>query len=72
MDIRLPVWPSKLMVPVALSVLWLRLVIQTFDYARLVAYPDATPIAVPVLETAEEQAKAEIEEALGREGRTGA
>ncbi len=49
MDIRLPVWPSKLMVPVALSVLWLRLVIQTCDYARLVVYPDATPIAVPVL-----------------------
>jgi C4-dicarboxylate transporter, DctQ subunit len=72
MDIRLAVWPSKLMVPVALSVLWLRLVIQTCDYARLVAYPDATPIAVPVLETTEEQAKAEIEEALGREGRTGA
>lgn len=82
MDIRLPVWPSKLMVPVALSVLWVRLVIQTVDYARLVAYPDAVPIAVPMLETTEEQARAEIEEALGREdaerqipereGRTGA
>ena len=72
MDIRLPVWPSKLMVPVALSVLWVRLVLQSCDYARLVAYPDAVPIAVPVLETPEQQAKAEIEEALGREGRTGA
>jgi C4-dicarboxylate transporter DctQ subunit len=71
MDIRLPVWPSKLMVPVALSVLWLRLVIQTFDYARLVVHPEAPPIAVPMLETTEEQARAEIEEALGREGRTG-
>jgi hypothetical protein len=60
------------MVPVALSVPWVRLVLQTCDYARLVAYPDAVPIAVPVLETPEEQAKAEIEEALGREGRTGA
>ena len=72
MDIRLPVWPSKLMVPVALSVLWLRLVLQTCDYARLVAWPNAVPIAVPKLETPEEQAKAEIEEALGREGRSGA
>jgi TRAP-type C4-dicarboxylate transport system permease small subunit len=72
MDIRLPVWPGKLMVPLALSVLWLRLVIQSLDYARLVRYPDAAPIAVPTLETAEQQARAEIDEALGREGRTGA
>ena len=72
MDIRLPVWPAKLMVPVALSLLWIRLLIQIIDYARLVAYPDAMPIAVPMLETPQEQAKAEIEEALGREGRTGA
>jgi TRAP-type C4-dicarboxylate transport system permease small subunit len=70
MDIRLPVWPAKLMVPVALSVLWLRLLIQTLDYARLVRFPEAAPIAVPMLETAEQQAKAEIEDALGREGRT--
>jgi C4-dicarboxylate transporter DctQ subunit len=72
MDIRLPIWPSKLMVPVALSVLWIRLVLQSIDYARLVMHPDAKPIAVPMLETPEEQARAEIEEALGREGRTGA
>ena len=72
MDIRLPVWPGKLMVPVALSVLWLRLVIQSLDYARLVRYPDAAPVAGPTLETAEQQARAEIDEALGREGRTGA
>ena len=26
MDIKLPTWPAKLMVPLALSVLWLRLV----------------------------------------------
>ena len=68
MDIRLPVWPSKLIIPIALSVLWVRLVTQICDYARLVAYPEATPIAVPVLESPEEQAKAEIDEALGREG----
>ena len=71
MDIRLPVWPAKLMVPVALSVLWLRLLLQTCDYARLVRYPNATPIAVPMLETAEQQARNEIEDALGREGRSG-
>ena len=67
MDIKLPVWPSKLMVPFALSLLWLRVVLQIVDYARLVRWPDAEPVAVPKLETVEEQAKAEIEEALGRE-----
>jgi C4-dicarboxylate transporter, DctQ subunit len=67
MDIKLPVWPSKLAVPVALSLLWLRIVVQLVDYTRLVIHPHAPPIAVPKLETVEELAKAEIEEALGRE-----
>lgn len=66
MDIKLPVWPSKLLVPAALSVLWLRLLVQVADYARLVRYPQAEPLAVPKLETVEEQAKNEIEETLGR------
>jgi len=68
MDIKLPVWPSKFVVPFALSLLWLRIVVQLVDYMRLVRYPDATPVAVPQLESIEEQAKAEIEEALGRDG----
>jgi TRAP-type C4-dicarboxylate transport system permease small subunit len=66
-DIKLPIWPTKLLVPVVLVVLWVRLVLQVLDYMRLVRHPDATPIAVPVIETIEVQAKNEIEEALGRE-----
>jgi C4-dicarboxylate transporter DctQ subunit len=66
-DIGLPIWPTKLLVPVVLAVLWVRLVLQVFDYMRLVRHPDAQPIAVPVIETIEVQAKNEIEEALGRE-----
>ena len=66
-DIKLPVWPTKLIVPFVLAVLWVRLVLQSFDYMRLIRYPDAAPIAVPVIETIEVQAKHEIEEALGRE-----
>ena len=68
-DIKLPVWPTKLIVPFVLAVLWVRLVLQSIDYARLIRYPLATPIAVPVIETIEVQAKNEIEEALGREER---
>lgn len=66
-DIKLPVWPTKLIVPFVLAVLWVRLVLQSIDYARLIRYPLATPVAVPILETIEAQAQNEIEEALGRE-----
>jgi TRAP-type C4-dicarboxylate transport system permease small subunit len=66
-DIKLPVWPTKLLVPVVLVVLWIRLVLQSFDYMRLIRHPDAEPIAVPVIETIEVQAQNEIAEALGRE-----
>ncbi|MGD9882805.1 MAG: TRAP transporter small permease subunit [Reyranella sp.] len=66
-DIKLPIWPTKLLVPLVLGVLWVRLAIQSIDYLRLVRHPDAAPIAVPVIETIEVQAQHEIEEALGRE-----
>jgi C4-dicarboxylate transporter, DctQ subunit len=68
MDIRLPTWPAKLMIPLALSLLWLRLALQIGGYVRLVAHPDAEPIAVPRLVTIADQVKDEIAEALGREG----
>ncbi len=69
-DIKLPVWPTKLLVPFVLAVLWVRLALQAADYARLVRHPNAQPIAVPVIETIEVQAQNEIQEALGREEKT--
>ncbi len=70
-DIKLPIWPTKLLVPVVLAILAVRLLLQVLDYIRLVRHPDAEPIAVPVIETIEVQAQNEIEEALGREARDG-
>ncbi len=67
MDIRLPTWPAKLMVPLALSVLWLRLSLQICGYLRMIAHPEAQPVAVPKLITLETQVQDEIAEALGRE-----
>ncbi len=64
-DIGLPTWPSKLVVPLALSMLWVRLAIQALGYARLIFNPDAVPVAVPVIESVEEHARHEIEDALG-------
>lgn len=66
MDIRLPVWPAKLMVPIALSILWCRLVLQVVGYARMVGDNTRVPVAVPKLETIDDQVRGEIEEALGR------
>jgi len=67
MDIRLPTWPAKLMVPLALSVLWLRLSLQICGYVRMIAHPAAEPVAVPKLITIEAQVKDEIADALGKD-----
>ncbi len=60
-DIELLTWPSKLVVPVALSILLGRIILQVLGYLRLAIDPDRTPIAVPVLKSVEEQAEEEIE-----------
>ncbi len=59
-DIELPTWPAKLLVPVMLSVLLVRLAIQLLGYMRLTLHPDRTPVAVPVMKTVEQQAEEEI------------
>lgn len=61
-DIQLPVWPSKLLVPVSFSLLFLRLLVQLVAYVRLLLYPQAEPVAVPRTLGAEELAAREIEE----------
>jgi TRAP-type C4-dicarboxylate transport system permease small subunit len=66
MDIQLPIWPGKLAVPVAFATLWIRLLLQLIEYVRLALNPDREPRGVPVIHRAEDVAKAEIEEALGR------
>jgi len=68
-DAEYPLWPSKLLVPFAFSVLWLRLALQLLGYLRLAGQPDAQPVAVPHIESIEEIARREIEEALGAEER---
>ena len=62
-DAEYPVWPSKLVVPVAFAILWLRLLIQLAGYLRLVGSPDAEPVGVPRIATIEELARKEIEDA---------
>jgi len=52
LDIRLPLWPAKLLVPVAFTVLGLRLTLQLWGYGRALISGTSTPIAVPLLEDA--------------------
>ena len=47
-DAELPLWPSKLLVPVALTLLWFRLWLQLWGFLRLVKHPDADQIGVPI------------------------
>lgn len=53
-------WPSKLLVPVAFTLLLVRLSINFVGFVRLIGNPDAVPIGVPVIETVDDQAQHEI------------
>jgi len=48
MDIGLPLWPTKLLVPVGFSVLALRLGLQVWGYGRALVTGSNTPVAVPL------------------------
>jgi C4-dicarboxylate transporter DctQ subunit len=65
LDINLPTWPAKLVVPVALGVLALRLLLQIWGYARALRHGDALPVAVPLVENAADLAAREAESVLG-------
>jgi TRAP-type C4-dicarboxylate transport system permease small subunit len=58
-DIQLPTWPSKLMIPIAFAALALRLTIQFAGYVRLIINPKLEPIGVPLIVDVANQAKQE-------------
>jgi TRAP-type mannitol/chloroaromatic compound transport system permease small subunit len=66
-DIKLPVWPAKLVVPVAFSVLALRLCIQLTSYGKAIISGTSTPVAVPMIEDAATIAAREAAAVTGRE-----
>jgi TRAP-type C4-dicarboxylate transport system permease small subunit len=65
LDINLPTWPAKLVVPVALSVLALRLVLQIWGYVRALKQGGDSPVAVPLIEDAAAIAAAEAKSMVG-------
>ncbi|MBR9765515.1 MAG: TRAP transporter small permease [Rhodobacteraceae bacterium] len=64
-DIALPLWPAKLLAPVAFSVLALRLLLQLWGYTRALATGTTHPVAVPLVQSAAEQAAEEAEAVSG-------
>jgi len=60
-DISLPAWPSKLVVPIAFAVLILRLLLQAWGYARALFLGLENPVAVPLTLSVAEQARLEAE-----------
>ncbi|MFA3916236.1 TRAP transporter small permease subunit [Ruegeria hyattellae] len=61
MDIALPIWPAKLLAPVAFGVLCLRLVLQLIAYGRAFRDNEPRPVAVPLVADAATQAAMEAE-----------
>lgn len=51
-DIALPLWPAKLLVPVAFSILCLRLMIQIWGYGRALRHNLVEPVAIPMIKSA--------------------
>ena len=66
-DVNMPIWPSKLMVPLAFSVLIVRLFIQLAGFLRLFMHPNEQLIGVPRMETVDDMAQAEIDAGLAGE-----
>lgn len=68
LDAHVAVWPSKLIVPIALALLELRLLVNLWGYVRLVVLPDAEPWAVPKVMHVEDVAQEQVREVLGKIG----
>ncbi|MEP1522648.1 TRAP transporter small permease [Ascidiaceihabitans sp.] len=64
-DISIPIWPSKLVVPVAFAVLVMRLVLQAVGYGRALVLGLESPVAVPLNLSVAEQARIEAESLEG-------
>lgn len=64
-DAEYPVWPSKLLVPIAFAVWWIRLFIQLLGAIRLFRDPQLDPVGVVLMQSAAEHAREEIHETFG-------
>ena len=67
MDIALPIWPAKLLAPIAFAVLCLRLCLQIWAYGLAFWRNEERPVAVPLIADAATQAAMEAEHVSGHD-----
>ena len=60
-DIGLPIWPAKLIVPVAFGIMGIRLLLQLWGYVVAIGKGGDKPIGVPLMKSAAELAAEEAE-----------
>ena len=65
MDIALPLWPAKLLAPIAFGLLCIRLCLQVWAYIRAIITGEA--IAVPLVADAATQARMEADQLEGQD-----
>lgn len=65
-DIGLPIWPSKILVPIGFAILCLRLSLQSIGYIRALIFGLSKPVAVPLVRDPATLAAAEAENLVNR------
>jgi len=66
-DIALPIWPAKILAPIAFGVLSLRLMLQVWGFGRALISGAERPVAVPLIEDAAAQAAREAAQLSGHD-----
>ena len=62
-DAEIPWWPSKMLIPFAFGLLFLRMLLNFVGYVRMIFNPGAAPVAIPLIADVRELAKEEATEA---------
>lgn len=66
-DIALPIWPAKILAPIAFGVLTLRLMLQAWGFGHALITGAERPVAVPLIEDAATQAAREAAQLSGHD-----
>ncbi|KJS40710.1 MAG: C4-dicarboxylate ABC transporter permease [Roseovarius sp. BRH_c41] len=66
-DIGLPIWPAKILAPIAFAVLSIRLGLQLWGYGRAFVSGTEQPVAVPLIEDVATQAAREAAQLTGHD-----